>query len=562
MKLLSNIKIGKRLYISFFIVLCLASLGGVVGAVLLKNSDTEYSKALENYGFSQGDVAMLMQRVTEAKAIVADATSKTSEEDWISASERMKELYGMINDSFIIVEEKLGKESTEDRELIATVKSLIQLFQTQFEEMKTLQLDKEIMEGQKLYDEKVVPTIESAISNCNELVENFKETGILVSERLTTQSGWTILIIVVIIVVATLISIFFATIISRGISKLVNEIVDVAKEIAQGNLEVTVSQNSGDELGMLANAFRETIRKLKSYINDITNNLVEVGNGDLTGYAKVEYEGAFIIIRETTEKIVKNLNHTLHQIDTASGMVSSGSDQIAAAGQAMSQGAMEQASAVEELNATLYEVSEQIQKNADDAKGASEKATSVGRKVEDSNQKMDEMILAMEEISKSSKQIEAIMKTIEDIASQTNMLSLNASIEAARAGEAGRGFAVVATQIGELANQSAKAVHNTNTLIETSIHAVSNGTRIVGETANALHVVVDGARQVVQGIENIAFSTVGQAESVRELLKAVDQISGVVQSNSATAEESAAASQELAGQAQTLQGLIQEFKLK
>ena len=171
------------------------------------------------------------------------------------------------------------------------------------------------------------------------------------------------------------------------------------------------------------------------------------------------------------------------------------------------------------------------------------------------------MTEAMERITSTSQEIVNIIGEIEEIASQTNLLSLNAAIEAARAGDAGRGFAVVADQIRKLAEDSAQSAVNTRKLIESSLAEVEQGNQITERTTKVMQEVIEGLNQLAQGAESSSKNSIQQAEMMEQLELGVEQISEVVQGNSAIAQEVAATSEELSAQAISLDNMVGQFKL-
>ena len=252
----------------------------------------------------------------------------------------------------------------------------------------------------------------------------------------------------------------------------------------------------------------------------------------------------------------------MKQINKAADLVADNSEYTSQGAKDLAQSTTDQASVLEELTASITEISDKVTLTADNSKRANEKFIETEKNVETCNYQMESMIDAMTEIKAGSAQIGNIIKNIESIASQTNLLSLNAAIEAARAGEAGKGFAVVAEEIRNLATESAKAAKNTADLILKSIETVENGTNIVNTTAQSLTQVVEGTKEITGIVGGIASAASEQAESIKQINLGFEQMSTALQTNSATSQESAATSVELASQAQNLKELINRFSLK
>lgn len=371
------------------------------------------------------------------------------------------------------------------------------------------------------------------------------------------------------IVLLIILSIIFLALISYVISRTlriklapIQDVVNAAKRISAGHLDIELESKSDDEIGVLADTFKDTSIFLKAMIDDISKVLEKIAKNDFTAGTSIEYEGDFVKIRESFEDIINNLNTTLQEVKSSSKQVAIGADQMADTAQTLADDAQEQALSTEKLKNSVKEVTCTVELNAEHAVEASTRVERIGNEVEHSNKKMEELVAAISKITETSKHIEMIIQNIESIASQTNLLSLNAAIEAARAGEAGKGFAVVAEEIRELANQSAQAAQSTRQLIGESISAVGNGTTIAGETEKAMLSLVEQTKGIVSTIEKIAKASNEQKYAIEEIENSVGVILELVQNNSGASEEASATSEELKAQADMLMGRISEFVLK
>lgn len=348
--------------------------------------------------------------------------------------------------------------------------------------------------------------------------------------------------------------------------ELLNPIINVKHQmtcIAGGNLSESFDMvDDGTEVGEMVGAIHSMKKLLKDVISDITQVLGRISAKNLDTCTSVEYIGELKEIEVSINNILDNLNAIMRNINVTAEEVANGAELISNGSQSIADGATDQASSVQELQATLTDVASETDRNAENAKSADDMAKLVGEELRNSNLQMRTIVDAMAEISESSNKISNIIQTIEDIASETNLLALNASIEAARAGEAGKGFAVVADEVGKLANESSKAAGTTTQLIEASLLSVKNGIHTVDETAEKLNVAVAKAQELIESINQISEASKRQAYALDQVTYGVEQISCVIEENSAMAEESASASEELTAQAQTLKEMVEEFHLR
>lgn len=342
----------------------------------------------------------------------------------------------------------------------------------------------------------------------------------------------------------------------------IEEAAAVLTELSQGNIQTEMTGNYAGDHAEIKEALNKTTAFLKRYVDEITYTLEEIGRGNLNQEITADYQGDFAQIKTAFNGITAHLSATMTEINVAAGQVEVEARQISDSGQALAQGATEQASAIEELNASIEEVAGETKDNAVRANQANAITVTVEERAKVGNNQMGKMITAMGDINASSHDISKIIKVIDDIAFQTNILALNAAVEAARAGQHGKGFAVVAEEVRTLAARSAEAAKQTTGLIEGSIDKVEIGTKIADETAVSLKEILNEIEKITALVSSIAQASNQQASEIAQITSGIEQVSQVVQTNSATAEESAAASEELTGQAELLKQMIGEFQLK
>ncbi len=352
--------------------------------------------------------------------------------------------------------------------------------------------------------------------------------------------------------------------IATGIAKPIHQLHEVAEQIAVGQLDVELSIESNDEIGEVAAAIDKTVFRLKDYIkyiDEIATVLNDIAKGNLQFTLNQDYAGEFGKIKAALQHISKTLSETIKGIRASADQVNSGAGQISQAAQALAEGATNQAAAVDELLATVTDISSQVRINADYAKNAAENADIVKKNIELSNGDMNELVSAMEEINSCSDAIRTIIGNIEQIADQTSLLSLNASIEAARAGEMGRGFGVVAGEVGNLSKESVIAVQKSTELIQNSVNAVQRGMNLVNKAAERLAESVEGVVDLTSMMNELSEASQNEMGNLSEVEKGISQIANVVTDNSAMAEESAASSEQLSAQATTLNDMIDLFQV-
>ena len=396
-----------------------------------------------------------------------------------------------------------------------------------------------------------------------------------------------IIIVLLLVIVGVVIIIMAIRRLAGNITKPIVALNEVAQELAEGNLDVSLDVSSENEIGELADSIQKTVNRLKEYINyidEIAYVLNRLSDGKLKFTLKYDYAGDFAKVKDGMMHISESLQGMIENIINSSAQVSAGADDLSRAAQNIAEGASmtpvlphqnhsraaqniaegasTQAASVEELVATSVSVSEQVKENTDDALKSADETARVTKMMQDSRMQMDQMTDAMNKITETSNEVVSIIKTIEDIADQTNLLALNASIEAARAGEAGKGFAVVASEIGSLAEGSSKAANNTKDLIGVSIQEIERGTELAANVVVSMQEVLDAIENVNGMIGKSAENNQTQNQNIEQIKLGIEEISKAVEDNSASAEETSATSEELAAQAATLEALVKHFDLE
>ena len=384
----------------------------------------------------------------------------------------------------------------------------------------------------------------------------------------TVANVCTVIIFIVIVAAGLAIAVvttLIGGIITKSITEPVEQIDAAVASLRKGELSNVemLTYESEDEFGDTIRNLKEAMGILADYVSEISVEVKAIAQGDLTrnGDDITDFLGDFSELKTSLLYILKRFNSTLTEISNLAEQVSSNSSEVENASKSLADGATEQAGVIEELNATIDTVVDMAEDTAKETQNASARVKASANKANEEKEKMNELLTEMEHITEISKEIGNIITDIEDIASQTNLLSLNASIEAARAGEAGKGFAVVADQIGKLAADSAKSAVNTRDLIDKTLVEIEKGNTITRTTANAFNQIIADMESFAEIAQNTMEKANSQAESLEQIGQGIEQLSGVVQGNAASSEENTAISINLAEGAAKMHDRVNIFKL-
>lgn len=553
--------VEKRLRSSYIIILTVLTfcIIGSLGALLKISADYKY--AIENYGFSQGYIGQLgiefnamttnlRSMILETEQSEIEKIKTTLDENKNDIDKYLKQVVDIANtDEEYTILDEIDVVLERYREIKTEV---IELAESNLNDEAYDLLSSEGVTLASTIKQDINSLLALNINKCNETTKSANGLSVFL-----------IIIVAALTLMAIIIGMKLAGNISRSICDPLNEVIAAADKLKSGQLDIEIAFQSEDELGVLADSFRAACSFMKKVIQDTGYLLNEMSQGNfcIRSEHRDSYIGEFKNILEAMALLRDRMNSVLLSINEASNQVSAGAGQMAESAQGLAEGATEQAGAVEELTATIENVTAMVETSAQAAEESYSRAQEYQRDAEVGNQTMGELTEAMQRINETAKQIGNIIAEIEDIASQTNLLSLNAAIEAARAGEAGRGFAVVADQISKLASDSARSAVNTKQLIENAIQEIDHGNQITSKTSQALGKVVTGMKFLGDNSRESSASAKDQAVSMKQIQEGIEQISSVVQNNSAAAEETSATSEELSAQAVTLSEEVNKFKL-
>ena len=567
-----NLKIQERLKKCFTVVALLASIAGVIGAIMMLIISTQYKHALTNYGFSQGDIGKAMIVFADARS-AARGVIGYNDTDMIATMKQIHDEKKQKFDDYWAIVANTCVTGTE-KDLYEQVNTLVQQYwdaEAQAMEIGASTDNEDSIKAQQMMNDTVDPLYEQVYSLTAGLLDANVNEGNSLEAKLSAMSIIFLIVIVAMIVFAMMQAMRMGNSIAKGIAVPLGELSDRFTTFAKGNLtDPFPVVDTQDEVADMINTANEMKETLKLVIADCGKHLADMasGNFDIRTDCPEVYQGEFEKLLLAMRDMKNQMIVTLRSIEDASSQVSAGStnlaeasQSLAEASQSLAEGATEQAGAVEELQATITSITENIEKAADQAHESYVQAKQYADEADNSRAQMTAMVDAMTRINETSKNIENIISEIEDIASQTNLLSLNASIEAARAGEAGRGFAVVADQIRQLAEQSTKSAVDTRELIEGSLEEIAEGNKAADKAAASIETVVEGIGKIAESSKNISQVSRDQATAMDQAEQGVNQISEVVQANSATAQESSATSEELSAQAVSLDELISKYIL-
>ncbi len=603
--MLNNTKIGKRLALGFTFAILITVLLSAIAIISFLDSKSKVISL----------TTVDLKKTTEAN-IMIDAINVQSRsmrnlilfneaEENDRDMKRIEDSRESIKSSITYLEENIKSE--EGKKLFSKVLSAREIFYGDTEKFLTFIKQSKKDEALVLLKGDLRKSQNDYITIVSELTSFQDKLSVKMGEETASKINRDTLLLLFLVILSIIISIIFATWITNSIVKQINQCLDAANKISNGNIDVSFKIVYNDETAELMHSMENMSKNIRSMADDANllvdaakngrlktranaekhqgtyrtivegvnetldavinpvNEAMEVmgrlANKDLTSRVKGIYKGDLDLFKTNINLAAGNLEDSLVQVDMAVEQISSASGQISSGSQTLAEATGEQASSLEEVSSSIEEINSLTSNNADNSKQGLLLTDQAVQSVDEGNIAMTKMSNAMASILQSSQETGKIIKTIDEIAFQTNLLALNAAVEAAHAGEAGKGFAVVAEEVKNLALRSAEAAKNTSNLIEGSTKNAELGAKIVDQVAQSFVEIKEKFAKVKNIVNEIAASSEEQTQGIQQVNTAIQEMNKVTQQSAANAEESASAAEELNGQAAELQNMVAQFNL-
>lgn len=558
--------IRKRLNKGFSLITIVCCIALVLCDIAIFAMSSQYEHAMSSYGFSQGDIGKAMVTFSEARSSLRAVISYKSTTE-INSEKKEYQTKKQLFDTYLSEVEK-SMVTKEGKESYANIVSKLDDYWNMSDSILKIASTSDpaaCENAQKQEYEVLGPKYDELYNDMKELMDLNVNMGDDLEDILFVIKIVLGVLVLVIIGGSIMTSKRIGAKIADQIEKPVADLAERLKKFAQGDLDSPFpEQNNEDEIAFMNDVAKEMAANLNLIISDLSRLMSLMADGNFAISTEIEdkYVGKFVELLESIRNMNRKMDSTLRHVEESAEQVTAGSENLAQSAQDLAEGATEQAGAVEQLQATMSTITEQVAETVNNLNDTSRKAESYAKSADSSKTDMRELMEAMQRISETSKKIENIISDIESIASQTNLLSLNAAIEAARAGEAGKGFAVVAEQIRMLADESAKSAVDTRTLIEGALNEIEEGNQVAQKAADSMETVVQGINDISDTSKMLSENSNQQIAALREAEKGIEQISEVVQSNSAASEECSATSEELSAQAEAMNEMTAQFVLR